>query len=159
MADLVVFGSLNMDLVVRVPRFPLPGETIAGRGFRTVPGGKGANQAVAAARQGARVSMAGRVGGDTFGERLLASLRAEGVDTGHVSVEPDLSTGLAIISVDDAGENSIMLVAGANGKVAPADAEAAAPYIAGAGALVMALEVPLAAVTRAAEIARERGVL
>src|SRR2546422_11166383 len=95
MAEIVVFGSLNMDLVVRVPRFPLPGETIAGRGFRTVPGGKGANQAVAAARQGARVSMAGRVGGDNFGERLLGSLRAEGIDTSHVSVEPEVSTGLA----------------------------------------------------------------
>src|SRR5947207_14488303 len=150
MASIVVFGSLNMDLVVRVPRFPLPGETITGRGFRTVPGGKGANQAVAAARQGAAVSMAGRVGGDAFGERLLESLRAEGIDTSHVSVEPEVSTGLAIIPVDDAGENSIMLVAGANGRVSPADAEAAAEAIAGAGALMMQLEVPLAAVVRAA---------
>jgi ribokinase len=109
-------------------------------------------------RQSLEFERVDAVGGDVFGERLLASLRAERIDTSHVSVEPEVSTGLAIIPVDDAGENTIMLVAGANGRVSPTDAEAAASAIAGAGALMMQLEVPLAAVARAAEIARERGV-
>src|SRR3990172_4452148 len=120
MPDILVVGSLNADLVVRAPRFPQPGETISGEDLQTVPGGKGANQAVAAARQGASVTMLGRVGKDNFGSFLLDSLRSNHVDTSLVR-EDDSATGTAIILVDSNGQNSIVLSAGANGKVSAAD--------------------------------------
>ena len=112
----VVFGSINMDLVVRSARLPLPGETLIGHTFFTAPGGKGANQAVAAARLGAKTRMVGRVGDDVFATALQASLAAYGVETAAVATSVGPS-GVAVIAVDDAAENTIIVVSGANGLV------------------------------------------
>src|SRR5512138_1422600 len=121
MPDILVFGSLNADLVVRAPRFPHPGETISGQDLQIIPGGKGANQAVAAARQGASVTMVGRVGSDGFGPLLIENLIRNQVSTSHVQVDPQAATGTAIIVLDANGQNSIVLSPGGNGKVCPAD--------------------------------------
>src|SRR5262245_50328697 len=120
MPNILVVGSLNADLVVRAPRFPQPGETISGEDLQVIPGGKGANQAVAAARLGSNVSMLGRVGQDNFGDFLLDNLKFNLVDSGLVQ-RADASTGTAIIVVDPNGQNSIVLSPGANGEVSPAD--------------------------------------
>jgi len=157
-ARVTVAGSLNMDLVVRTPRIPRPGETIIGGEFRTVPGGKGANQAVAAARLGAQVAMVGRVGDDAFGGLLLDNLAAAGVDHAFVTRDPQAATGVALIEVDDAGQNSIVVVSGANKRLSPADVEAAAAAIGAADVLLLQLENPLETVTRAAQVARAQGV-
>jgi ribokinase len=156
-ARIAVVGSLNMDLVVRSPRIPLPGETIIGGEFHTAPGGKGANQAVAAARLGGRVSMVGRVGSDAFAQSLLDGLAADGVDHVFVRQDPDAATGVAFIVVDDAGENSIVVASGANMRLSPADVDAAEAVIADADVLLVQLEVPLAVVARAAEVAHAHG--
>src|SRR5579862_5230738 len=122
MADIVVFGSLNMDLVVRVPRVPDAGETLHAHSLMTNPGGKGANQAVACARQGARVAMVGRVGNDDFGLALKAALSGDGIDVTHVAAA-STSTGVALIMVDDSAQNRISLIAGANALVNIEDAQ------------------------------------
>ncbi len=153
----LVVGSLNMDLVVFCCRRPGPGETVSGREFVTVPGGKGANQAVAAGRLGGRVAMLGRVGDDEFGDRLIANLAAAGVDTGRVLRTPGTSTGIASITVDPSGENSIVVVPGANGRLTPADVTAARDLFIGAGAILLQLEVPLQTVTAAAQLAKSVG--
>lgn len=154
---IVVVGSLNMDLVVRSPRHPQPGETLLGAEFRTFPGGKGANQAVAAARLGGQVKLIGRVGADAFGDALLETCTRDGVDTGHVERLEDAPTGVALITVDDAGQNTIVVVPGANGKLSPPDLLAAAPAFEGASVVVMQLEVPLLTVIYAADLARRHG--
>ena len=151
-----VLGSLNMDISVTVPRLPEPGATVLGSAARFTPGGKGANQAVAAARLGGAVSMAGCVGGDDFGRQLLTGLRAEGVDTGGVRTVPGVPTGLAMISVDAAGENMITVAPGANHAVG--DEQAAAASRAGGDILVVCAEIPLAAI-RAATARRTRHIL
>lgn len=153
----VVFGSLNMDLVARVPRFVRPGETLIGEGFTTAPGGKGANQAVACARLGVRTRMVGRVGQDAFGQALLESLRAQGVDTAGVERTPGAS-GVALIEVQSDGENRITVIPGANGRVDEADLERLGSALDGAAALLLQLEVPLPAVVEAAQLARSRNV-
>ena len=158
MARITVVGSLNMDLVVRSPRIPKPGETIIGSEFRTVPGGKGANQAVAAARMGAQVSMVGRVGDDAFGGALLDNLGASAVDRAFVTRDPEAATGIALITVDDGGQNSIVVASGANMCLLPADVDAAKAAIAASDALLLQLESPPETVTRAAEVARAHGV-
>jgi ribokinase len=157
-ARVTVVGSLNMDLVARAPRIPQPGETIIGGDFHTVPGGKGANQAVAAARLGAQVSMVGRVGRDAFANPLLDNLAAAGVDHAFVIPDPEAATGVALIVVDDTGQNSIVVASGANMRLSPADVDGAEAAIAGADALLLQLESPLETVTRAAEVARAHGV-
>ncbi len=157
-AHVVVVGSLNMDLVARAPRIPAPGETLLGGEFRTVPGGKGANQAVAAARLGARVSMVGRLGDDDFATQLLANLEADRVDHSAVIQDASTTTGVALIVVADDGQNSIVVASGANMQVTPGDVDAAAETIAAADVLLLQLEIPLDAVQRAAEIAHEHGV-
>jgi len=157
-AHVTVVGSLNMDLVARAPRIPQPGETIIGGDFHTVPGGKGANQAVAAARLEAQVSMVGRVGRDAFANPLLDNLAVAGVDHAFVIPDPEAATGVALIVVDDTGQNSIVVASGANMRLSPADVEAAEAAIAGADALLLQLESPLETVTRAAEVARAHGV-
>jgi len=157
-AHLTVVGSLNMDLVARAPRIPRPGETIIGGEFRNVPGGKGANQAIAAARLGATVSMVGRVGRDTFAGPLLDNLDADGIDHTFVVQDPEAATGVALIVVDDGGENSIVVASGANMRLSPADVDGAEAAIAGADALLLQLEIPLETVIRAAKIARARAV-
>lgn len=153
-----VFGSINMDLVVRAPRLPAPGETLTGHEFFTAPGGKGANQAVAAARLGAATRMVGRVGGDVFGGTLRAGLAADGIDTRGVTTCAGVSSGVALIEVNDAAENTIVVVPGANGQLGDDDLALLESALDGASALLLQLEVPLAAVVRAAQLARARGV-
>jgi len=152
MPDILVVGSLNTDLVVRTPRFPQPGETISGEDLQVIPGGKGANQAVAAARLGANVSMLGRVGNDNFGDFLLDNLKSNHVDSKLVQRD-EASTGTATIIVDGNGQNSIVLSAGANGKVSTADIESAS--FLHHKLLLIQLEIPTLTVLRAAQRARE----
>jgi ribokinase len=157
-ATIAVVGSLNMDLVARSPRIPQPGETIIGSDFHTVPGGKGANQAVAAARLGGQVSIIGRVGQDAFARAMLDNLAAAGVDFTFVIQDPVAATGVALITVDDAGQNTIVVAPGANMCLSPFDVEAAEAAIAAASVLLLQLEIPLDVVTRAAEVAHAHGV-
>ncbi len=154
---LVVLGSLNMDLVIRAPRHPRPGETLIGSDFGTFPGGKGANQAVAIARLGQPVIMIGCVGRDAFGDALIATLQAAGVDTTGVT-RGDAATGVALITLSAAGENTIVIAPGANGTVAPELVRNHEALIAGAAALLLQLEVPLPAVEAAAALAHTHGV-
>jgi ribokinase len=155
MSDILVVGSLNADLVVRSPRFPQPGETISGEDLLTLPGGKGANQAVAAARLGSSVSMLGCVGKDTFGDYLLQNLHSNKVKANYVRRD-DASTGTAIIIVDFNGQNSIVLSPGANGKVSPMDIETAS--FSGFSLLLLQLEIPIETVLSAAQRAKESGL-
>ena len=157
-ARIVVVGSLNMDLVVGAPKIPAPGETVIGGDLQTFPGGKGANQAVAAARLGAQVAMVGRVGDDAFGAQLRQTLENDGVDLAYVQTTAVTPSGVALIVVDAAGQNSIVVASGANMRLTPADVEAAAPAIRAADVLALQLESPLETVQRAAELARAHGV-
>ncbi|MFO1305712.1 MAG: ribokinase [Burkholderiales bacterium] len=152
---IVVVGSSNMDLVVRAPRLPSPGETLAGSDFRTIPGGKGANQAVAAARLGGRVSLVGAVGDDAFGATLREGLERDGIDVSHVRTASATPTGIAIITVGGDGANTIVLAPGANAALSPASIDACAPMIAGAAMLVCQLEIPLATVAHAVRLAAD----
>ncbi len=154
MNDILVVGSLNMDLVVRAPRFPAPGETISGEDLAIIPGGKGANQAVAAARLGAQVSMLGRVGNDVFGQSLLDNLTRNKVDTSRVQRDA-AATGTATIIVDAHGQNSIVLSPGANAKVTPNDVA----DLPDAKILLLQFEILAETVTVAAQGAREKGMI
>ena len=154
----VVFGSINMDLVVRTPRFARPGETLTGRSFYTAPGGKGANQAVAAARLGAPTWMIGRVGGDVFGDALIASLQVSGVHTETVYQDAAQPSGTALITVDDQAENQIIIVPGANGQVGEDDLERMHPLLDRGGVLLLQLETPLPGVIAAAQRAHQHGL-
>jgi ribokinase len=149
-----VLGSLNMDISVTVPRLPGPGATALGSAARFTPGGKGANQAVAAARLGADVRMVGCVGDDDFGRQLLAALRADGIDVGTVRAVPIAPTGLAMIAVDEAGENLIVVAPGANHQVGPADVAKTATN--DAGLLIISAEIPLPAIAQALAQAEDR---
>lgn len=155
---IVVVGSVNMDLVLHCPHLPLPGETVQGFDFRTLPGGKGANQAVAAARLGATVAFVGCVGADSFGQQAIGALRTEGIDLTHMHIMADQATGVAAVLVESSGENSIALAAGANQSLSIAHVDAAAERIRSAGLLVCQLETPLPAVQRAISIAAASGV-
>lgn len=154
----VVVGSVNMDLVFRTPRMPAAGETITGDGFQQVSGGKGANQAVAAARQGAVVSFVGVIGDDSFGRLAIDSLGREGVATAHMYVDTAAASGVAGIFVDRRGENSIVLAPGANAVLTEGQVDAATAAIAGADYLICQLESPVGSVARAIAIARQHGV-
>ena len=153
--NILVVGSLNADLVVKSPRFPQPGETISGDDLQIIPGGKGANQAVAAAKLGAQVAMIGRVGSDSFASFLVENLNANQVDTSHV-LKTDSATGTAIIVVDAHGQNSIVLSPGANGKVSPADVDPASFLT--SNLLLLQLEIPTPTVLHAAQQARANGL-
>lgn len=155
---IVVIGSINTDVILPVARLPRPGETLTGGDAVVVPGGKGANQAVAAARLGADVAMVGRVGTDDFGQRLRASLAKDGVDIRHVRRTPGAS-GTATILLQAGGENSIVLSPGANAKVTPADVDAALPLIRRADAVLLQLEIPLATVRHALKACRRLNVM
>jgi len=155
-ANVVVIGSLNMDLVTRAPRLPRGGETLIGESFSTIPGGKGANQAVAAARLGAQVSMVGCVGSDAYGQQLRGALLAEGIDCQAVSVV-DGSSGVALIVVDDNSQNAIVIVAGANGELTPAVLERFDAVLQSADVIICQLEVPDATVGHALKRGRELG--
>jgi ribokinase len=153
----LVVGSLNMDLVVRASRLPLPGETLAGRSFATVPGGKGGNQAVAAARLGASVAMIGCIGADANGEQLLAGLRAEQIDCAGVSTSRDESTGIALIVVDDGSQNAIVIIAGSNGALDVDVCKTHEALFAACGVVVCQLEVPAPTVRAALALGRRLG--
>lgn len=157
MTRIVVVGSINMDLVTLAPRFAGPGETITGDRFLTIPGGKGANQAVAAARLGAQVAMVGNIGDDAFGQSLYDGLKAEGIDVNHVTRVEGVGSGTASITVAG-GENAIVVIPAANGRVTPAQVEAARDVIRGADAVLVQLEIPLDAVDTTLRIAQEEGV-
>ena len=158
---IVVVGSLNMDFVVSVEHLPAPGETVLGRNFQMIPGGKGANQAVAAAKLGGNsvaVRMVGRVGYDVFADHLKASLSAAGVDVSAVHAAKAAATGVALISVERNGQNSIVVASGANHELAAADVEAMRPVFRGARLALFQLETPLDTVAAALALAREEGL-
>ena len=161
MADkpkITVLGSINMDLVVRCGKLPTPGETVIASQSAEISGGKGANQAVAAAKAGGQVRMIGRVGDDTFGETLKRRLGREGVDCTHVKMTEKCASGLAVVAVEGSGENSILVVPGANAKLSKDDVEEAREAIESADALLVQLEVPVPTVIAAMDIARKAGV-
>ncbi|NNA65872.1 ribokinase [Pseudomonas gessardii] len=155
-ATVVVVGSLNMDLVTRASRLPRAGETLVGQSFATVPGGKGANQAVAAARLGAEVAMIGCVGSDAYGAQLRDALVVEGIDCQAVS-EVQGSSGVALIVVDDSSQNAIVIVAGSNGQMTPASLLAFDAVLQAARVIVCQLEVPMDTVGYALKRGRELG--
>ncbi len=155
----ISFGSLNMDLVARSPHLPKPGETLTGHSFETIPGGKGANQAVAVARLGIPTQMVGRVGGDGFGRSLLNALQTDGVGCDSVAVDEAIHSGVAMIAVDDASENHIIVVPGANGRVGEPEVAQLSRLLPTAQVLLLQLEVPLSAVVAAAVAAKQAGVL
>jgi ribokinase len=160
MTTLVVVGSLNMDFVVTVDHLPAPGQTVLGRNFQMIPGGKGANQACAAARLGANsvtVRMVGRVGYDVFADHLKASLSAAGVDVSAVHATRTQATGVALISVDTAGQNSIVVASGANHALAASETEAMRSVFRGARFVLFQLESPLDTVAAALKLARAEG--
>jgi ribokinase len=154
--EVVVVGSVNADLVIGVDRRPAPGETVLGSDLATYPGGKGANQAVAAARLGARTGILGRIGDDGHGGLLRDALAAAGVDLGHLTVTPGPS-GVALITVDTGGDNSIIVSPGANARLVPSDVEAAREMLAGASVVSFQLEIPLETVAAAARTAADAG--
>lgn len=161
---IVVIGSINMDLVLRVPRMPLPGETLTGGAFRTIPGGKGANQAVACARLsgkvaagGQQVAMVGCVGDDAFGATLRAALVGDGIIDSHITTLPGVASGIASILVDDNGQNSIVIAGGANDLLSPAHIDAAKELIEQADIVVLQLETPMDTVVHAIKLARSLG--
>lgn len=158
MAEIVVVGSLNLDTTARVGRLPRPGETVLGTGHRTDTGGKGANQAVAAARLGRPVAMVGRVGDDDAGRRIVSVLERERIIS-HVAIDDTAPTGMAFITVDDSGENMIVVSPGANATVSVADIERAADVIANARVLLLQLEIPTEAVHHAAMLCRGTVIL
>jgi ribokinase len=157
LAGVFVVGSINQDFVLKVERRPEPGETVSGAGLSLFPGGKGANQAVAAARPGASVTMLGRVGEDVFGKELVKNLRDNGVNTSHVEAVLDTPTGSAFITVSPNGENAIVVSPGANRRFGPDEVEAVAEDLKRSLVLVAQLEVSLDAVKKAAHIVTDSG--
>ena len=157
---IVIIGSINMDLVLNVPRMPLPGETLSGGRFQTISGGKGANQAVACARlsdDSVKVAMVACLGDDAFGTELRAALRNDGIDDSHISTIAGEASGVASILVDAGGQNSIVLAAGANDALSPAHIDAARSLIEQARIVVLQLETPLATVIHAIKLAHQLG--
>jgi len=154
----LVVGSSNTDMIVRVPRIPRPGETVLGGAFAMAGGGKGANQAVAAARAGGRVTFVGRIGDDIFGQRALAGFETDGIDTRFVLRTSGAASGIALINVDAGGENSISVASGANALLTVADIEKAAEVFAAADILLLQLESPLETVEAAVRKAGEKAV-
>lgn len=157
MGKIAVVGSLNMDLVVNTDKIPAMGETVHGKGFMTTPGGKGANQAVAAARLGGKVYMAGCVGDDIFGDELIKNLRANGVDVQNVRVCEGAATGIAVITVKD-GDNCIILSSGANFGLNEKDTARIEALVKDCRVVVVQLEIPMDIVLRTVETAKRHGV-
>ena len=158
MKSVLVVGSSNTDMIIRVPRIPRPGETVLGGEFSMAAGGKGANQAVAAARAGGRVAFVARIGEDDLGARALAGFQSEGIDTRFVLRAPGAPSGLALITVDERGENSISVASGANALLSAGDVEAAEAAFSAADILLLQLESPLATVEAALCLAEDKGL-
>ena len=156
--SIIVFGSINMDLVATAPHLPTAGETLLGYDFFQAPGGKGANQAVAIAKLGIPTQIVGRVGKQGFSQELIDNLATNDVKTDNIFVDETVSSGVAIINVDDAGENQIVVIPGANGQVNQEDVERLSRLLPGKKALLLQLEIPVPAVIAAAEAARKVGV-
>lgn len=156
-AKILVIGSSNTDMTIKSERLPMPGETILGGIFRMGPGGKGANQAVAAQRLGGNVTFVCKVGNDIFGETSIKGYDKEGIDTSHI-LKSDKASGTALIMVDNKGENCIAVAPGANGDITVEDIDGLAEVIKSANYLILQLEIPIPAVLRAAQIAHEAGV-
>ncbi len=157
-AKIVVVGSVNTDMVVKSERIPGPGETVTGGTFFMPAGGKGANQAVAAARLGAEVTLVAKVGDDMFGHQAIENFKKEGILTDFVALDSENATGVALILVDDAGENCISVAPGANFAITTADVDAAADAIRNADVVLLQLEVPMPVVVHTAALAAEAGV-
>jgi ribokinase len=158
MPKIVVVGSANTDMVIKTERIPGPGETVIGGAFVMAAGGKGANQAVAAARLGAKVTFVGRLGTDVFGDRAIAGYEQERIDTSCIVRDADAASGVALIFVDARGENSIAVASGANARLTPGDVEEAESAISAADVLLVQLEVPIESVCRAIELAHAASV-
>jgi ribokinase len=156
--SILVVGSSNTDMIIKLDRIPRPGETILGGEFITAPGGKGANQAVGAARAGGKVTFIARVGRDMFGEQAIAGFKRDRIDVSNIVRDPASPSGVALIFVARDGENSIAVAGGANGKLSPADVKKARAAFEKAGTVVMQLETPLPAIQAAAELAAKTGV-
>lgn len=156
--SIIVFGSINIDLVATAPRLPIAGETLLGDTFIKVPGGKGANQAVALAKLGVPTQMVGRVGADSFGAELVQNLQDAGVQTENIFVDETVSSGVAIITVAHNGENQIVVIPGANGQVNQEDVERLTGILPTAKALLLQLEIPINAVVAAAQAARNANI-
>lgn len=156
---LVVVGSANIDLVVMTDRFPKPGETILGNKFFMMPGGKGANQAVCSAKLGGNVMFIGKMGNDIFRNRLIESMGNDGVCLEHVFIDDDHSTGIALIMVDEAGNNEIVVVSGSNMELTPADIASKESIISSAGVVLMQLEIPVETVCCTAKIAKNNNAI
>lgn len=154
MAKILIVGSVNMDLVVRVPHSPKPGETVLGGDFETFPGGKGANQAVAAARMGGEVTMVGRVGNDNFGDTLIQGMVNDNIKTTYLVKDSEAPTGIAMIAVAADGENMIVVASGANYQVSPDDVNNARDIMRDTDLLLLQLECPMEAVTAAVDLAQ-----
>lgn len=159
MGKIVVVGSSNTDMVVRSQRIPAPGETIMGNAFDIIQGGKGANQAVAAARAGSEVTFIAKVGNDDFGKAAISAYQKDGINTDSIFTDNDQPTGVAIIIVDDTtGQNSIVVAPGSNGQLSPSDIEKAKQAITAADAVLMQLEIPIESISKALRIASENKV-
>lgn len=156
--SLVVLGSSNTDMIIQLERLPRPGETLLGGNFTTAAGGKGANQAVAAARAGGAVTFVARIGRDIFGDQALAGFRRDRLNTDYVFRDPTAPSGVALIFVARDGSNSIAVASGANARLSPADVRKARPALTGAAVLVLQLETPLPTVQAAARLAARAGV-
>jgi ribokinase len=154
-AKIVVVGSTNLDMVVQATHIPQPGETVLGGRFTMIPGGKGANQAVAAARMGAEVTFIARVGADAFGTQALEQFRGEDIRTDFIVRDPEEAHGVALILVDQNGENAIAVAPGANARVSPEDVDRAEDAFAACDAVLLQLEIPLSAVERAIALAKK----
>lgn len=153
--DVVVIGSSNMDMVVRCRELPIPGQTVLGDGFQMNPGGKGANQAVACAKLGAKTQLIARLGNDVFSEQSCLSFCGVGLGTDYLARDKDVASGVALIFVDESGENQIVVSPGANNQLTPSDVEAARPIIESAKVMVLQLEIPMKTVLHAVKMANE----
>ncbi|WP_413175844.1 ribokinase [Anabaena azotica] len=153
--SIIVFGSINIDLVATTSRLPVAGETLLGESFFTTPGGKGANQAVALAKLGIPTQMIGRVGNDNFGTELIKNLQISGVQTENILIDESVSSGVAVITVDNMGENHIIVIPGANGQVNQEDVKRLSDLLPTATTLLLQLEIPLTAVVAAAKAAKD----
>jgi ribokinase len=155
---IVVIGSSNTDMVIKADRLPAPGETIIGGTFLMNPGGKGGNQAVAAARMGGNVSFISKTGNDVFGKQSKELYRSEGINSDYIFTDPTNPSGVALITVDEAGENCIVVASGANASLSAQDMESAKTEIETAGLVLLQLEIPIETVEYAAEMAHNKGI-
>jgi ribokinase len=157
MNNILIIGSNNTDMMVKTSRFPREGETVLGGNFLMNQGGKGSNQAVAAARLGANVTFISKVGGDVFGQQTIETLKKEGVDTSQILVDKNAASGVALITVNEKGQNNIVVASGANMNLQPADLELIDKYILLADVILLQLEIPMATVEYVAEKAKKYG--